>query len=102
MSTPTKADGCFWKDCLVTYLKLNTGHITAEDADKLEVERDLIVDRHAYGFYVYGLQDEDLVVSKGYSDRFLKILRFVRDRRIPWVDFDCDGRVCKSFDWEAW
>lgn len=83
---------------------LSTAHVTADDMNERLPETDpgqaIFSLRHEYGAMVYIPQEqegvEELVeaaYSFGYSDSFLKVLRWGFQHGCRYVHLDCDGPI---------
>lgn len=89
-----------------SYLDASTGHITESDMRLLDckgrprIENGIISVPHQYGAWIHCLTDQGFtendyenVRAGGFSDSFIKLLKFAKQRNCEWINLDQDGFI---------
>ena len=100
---------------IAAFLDLSTRYMTQNDAELLfalingDDAGDLVVNAHPHGWFVHVEQDADRLAELsqtlrkvGYSEAFINLLRYARERECWWINFDSGGEDedgLPTFDW---
>lgn len=106
MKTMTKPHGqvVIKEPYIFKVLDISTGHITEDDAKRLEANEDRITaySLHEYGWLVYIGEIIENWPKKYWSPAFRKVLRVAKELGCEYVRFDRDGTEydgLPKFDW---
>jgi hypothetical protein len=90
------------------YLSASTGHITEADSQILtDLEDDSLFIHKEFGWWVWvdvvdpDVQEDDLR-RLGFSDSFLKLVRYASDSHCYYINLDCDGATIAALPYHEW
>ena len=91
-------------DGIFKYLDCSTVHVQPKDMDLLTTVESIVTIPHKYGSFVNvpnpnddgeALYDE--IRKEGFSEEFIKILKFAHANDCCWINFDADGIMHHEF-----
>jgi len=87
------------------YLDCSTAHVRPKDMDLLIIAESIVTIPHKYGAFVNVPNPDDeaealynRIREEGFSEDFIKILKFAYANNCYWINFDADGIMHHKFN----